>query len=278
MMTTETTSLPEYRVRACNTAAESENRIHDDAVAAGYGFRGGLVPGVIVYGYMTVPLVERYSMDWLERGSMQVKFHLPFYEGEHVIVRSEIDRDSHPTKIAVTASREDEIVCATALATVDDPSLWLGPPTGWSDRAVDLPSLDARPAATLDSLRAGTRLGTVSEAFDSKKCETELLDRIGEKLSVYFGAGAVAHPSFLLGLCNQALVRNYKLGPWIHTASEIKNWSSARDGELIAVNGMVRDSYERKGHEFVVLDLEVSASRRLVQQVRHTAIFRPRSV
>lgn len=34
----------EHEVVACNTATESTNRMHDDAVAATFGFRGGLVP------------------------------------------------------------------------------------------------------------------------------------------------------------------------------------------------------------------------------------------
>ena len=37
-----------FRVRAHNTAADTENKINDDRVAAAHGFRGGLVPGVTV--------------------------------------------------------------------------------------------------------------------------------------------------------------------------------------------------------------------------------------
>src|SRR5215211_8860378 len=86
--------FPVYRVRARNTSVTSDNKIHDDEVAARFGFRGGLVPGVTVYAYMTVPLVAQFSAAWLERGSMQVKFHHPFYEGEEVFVRSDVDADS----------------------------------------------------------------------------------------------------------------------------------------------------------------------------------------
>jgi hypothetical protein len=155
--------LNTYRVRARNTAAESENRIHDDAVAARFGFRGGLVPGVIVYAYMTVPIVAEFGQRWLEGGTMQVKFHQPFYEGEEVIVRAEVDSSSEPVKATVRAERED---------------------------------------------------------------------------------GSVA-----------------------------------RDGEEITVRGMIKDRFERKGHEFVALDLLLVANEsRVVQQVRHTAIYRPRAI
>src|SRR6266436_6686771 len=100
---TTTGSLPIYRVRARNTSADSDNKIHDVSVAASYGFRDGLVPGVTVYAYMTVPLVERFGLDWLARGSMQIKFHQPFYDGDDVIVKAEIDSSADPVKIAITA-------------------------------------------------------------------------------------------------------------------------------------------------------------------------------
>ena len=105
---------------------DSENKIHDDAVAASYGFRGALVPGITVYAYMTVPLVERFGLDWLERGSMQVKFHQPFYDGEEVIVNASVDAETDPVRVALTAGRRDGTACATALATINDRSTWLG--------------------------------------------------------------------------------------------------------------------------------------------------------
>jgi hypothetical protein len=57
-----------YQVEAFNTSKASENKIHDDAVARRFGFSGGLVPGVDVYGYMTHQPVARWGRAWLERG------------------------------------------------------------------------------------------------------------------------------------------------------------------------------------------------------------------
>src|SRR6266853_3788009 len=92
-----------YRVVAHNTAADSENKIHDDRVAAQYGFRVGLVPGVTVYGYMTVPIVDAEPA-WLERGSMHVRFLEPVYDGEEIVVRAEANEDG---SMDVMAERED---------------------------------------------------------------------------------------------------------------------------------------------------------------------------
>jgi hypothetical protein len=267
--------LPIYRVRARNIAADSDNRIHDDRVAQKYGFRGGLVPGVTIYAYMTVPIVARYCHDWLERGSMQVKFHLPFYEGDEVIVRAEVDSTSDPIKVAVTAEREDGAVCATALATINDQAAWLGEPRLEDYPEIDLLPDELRPEARPGYLVKGSRLGTLKEKLDLK--DTTLLEGIAERLPVYYGPDKVAHPMALLALANHILMRNFKLGPWIHTASDLINWSAARDGEEISVRGRIADCYERKGHNFVVLNLLLLADEaRVVQQVRHTAIYRPR--
>ena len=268
--------LPVYRVRARNTSVESENKIHDDRVAAEYGFRGGLVPGVTVYAYMTVPIVEAFGYGWLESGSMQVKFHQPFYEGEQVSVHAEVDGDDVPVKIAVRAERDDGMVCATALATVDDRTAWLGEARIEDYPESPLPAYETRPAASSDSIIVGALLGTLKERIDL--ADGEPLDMLDERLAIYYGAKAVAHPFTLLGLANKALMDNYLLGPWIHVASDLINRGVARDGEEISVRGRVKDRFERKGHEFVVLDLLlVAEGNRIVQQVRHTAIYRPRA-
>jgi hypothetical protein len=270
--------LPVYQVRARNTSAESENKIHDDTVAASYGFRGGLVPGVTVFGYMTVPIVARFRHDWLERGSMQVKFHQPFYEGEEVTVVAEVDSDSEPLKISVFARREDGTVCATGLATVNDSSRWLGEPRLEDYPLADLPEYVARPPASREACIPGKVLGTLKERFDSRDAESGLLQRVDEHLDLYFGGSAVAHPAMLLAMANHSLMHNFELGPWIHTASDLINLSVARDGEEISVRGRVADCYERKGHEFVVLNLlSIANGERAVQQVRHTAIYKLRA-
>jgi len=264
-----------YRVRARNTSVESENRIHNDRTAATYGFKGGLVPGITVYAYMTTPIVERFGVAWLERGSMQVKFHQPFYDAEEVIVRAEVDEDDRPLKISLTANDEQGVARATALATISDNDVdWLG--FDISD-FVDypLPSEDEKPAATRDAFGEGRPLGSLNETVSLP--DTDLLDSLDERLAIYRGSEAVAHPFALLRYSNQILMSNFVLGPWIHVSSDLINCSVVRNNDRVTVRGRVRDCFERKGHEFVVLDVLLLADdRRIVQQVRHTAIYNPR--
>jgi hypothetical protein len=81
----------------------------------------------------------------------------------------------------------------------------------------------------------------------------------------------------LLSLSNQVLIQNVKLGPWIHIASELRHFNLARNGDELAAHARVEDRFERKGHQFVVLDiLVVARGDRIIQHVRHTAIYEPR--
>jgi hypothetical protein len=268
--------LPTYEVPARNTSADSENKIHDDAVAGSFGFKGGLVPGVTVFGYLTVPIVARFP-EWLDRGSMQVRFSHPFYEGDRVVVRALAAMPGESgISIDVTAERDDGTICATASASMHA-DLMRGirsPITDYQTRP--LPSPETRLPARARSLIPGTVLGTLLERVDLKPDQEGILRDIGEQLPIYYTENAVAHPIVILGMANRILMRNVALGPWIHASSELTNFSAAHDGELITVRGSIADAFERKGHEFVVLDLLLSAGDRLVQQVRHTAIYRIR--
>jgi len=67
---TESEELPPYTVVAHNTSSDSENKIHDDAVARRFGFGGGLVPGVDVYAYMAHLPVALWGRAWLARGAV----------------------------------------------------------------------------------------------------------------------------------------------------------------------------------------------------------------
>src|SRR5271166_3497766 len=78
--------LGPYQIEAFNTAKESENKIHDDDVARRFGFKGGLVPGVEVYAYMTHLPVARWGRKWLEHGTAECRLLKPVYDGDFVTV------------------------------------------------------------------------------------------------------------------------------------------------------------------------------------------------
>jgi acyl dehydratase len=242
-----------FIVRAVNTAADSENRIHDDRVAAEYGFSGGLVPGVTIYGYMASAVVEHLGEQWLHTGAMDVRFFEPYYEGEQVAV-SITEQELGRNKVEA-GSR----AAGTAWIHSEVPR----------DRPAENLKFIQQPASR-ETIRPGVVLGTIEKTLD--------LSMPGMSAPLDAFIGEYAHPAILLALANEILLRNYALGPWIHASSEVRNASGARDGETVQVRGEIVDAYERKGHEFVVLNVATLSGERLISTVRHTAIWQPRKV
>jgi hypothetical protein len=259
------------RIRAVNTAADSENKIHDDRVAAQYGFRGGLVPGVTVYGYLAAAVIAHFGEPWLSRGAMDVRFREPIYEGEEAVVTLSPDPGApgNPGRVRVNiGDRASAVAWMNELEAhqPDEPSPLQPHPT----------QAPHRRTPSVETLARGTVLDPLSQPLDLAQ------SRISAPLDPAIAPGRFAHPAVLLALANQIFVKNYELGPWIHTASEVRKFSPARDGEHLHTSAKVEDRFERKGHEFVVLDVVIAAltgvaqnDLRIVERIRHTAIWRP---
>lgn len=250
----------EHEVVAFNTATESTNRMHDDAVASTFGFRGGLVPGVDVWAYLTRPCVDRWGVDFLERGAMEARFLLPVYDGERVTCR--LDEDG-----TLRALGPDGSVRAQGSAALTDAPA----------PAADLPTApvpDPVPLAASELLAAGTVLGTLFLHYRQGPA-LQYLDDVREDSPIYDG-GAVGHPGFLARQANYVLSTSVRLGPWIHVSTRAQHRGLVRDGDVVEVRGVVVDEREHKGHRFVDLDVEIAADGRPVWSASHTAIWQPR--
>jgi acyl dehydratase len=268
--------LPLYTLRAHNTSTASENKIHDDSVARQYGFAGGLVPGVDVYAYMTHPVVEAFGRDWLDHGQMTARFLKPFYEGAEVRVQAVVTRASADAlTLDLEATNDSGELCAVGTASL--PASPLTPPAVADFPKSPLPA--SRPPVSEEALRAPAMLGTIEDVFDAESKAPEYLDSIRDDLPVFRGAGALAHPGYLIRFANSSLARNVLLGPWIHVSSEVTNFTTVSNGDALSTRGKVLELFERKGHKFVDLDVLVVANETTpVVHIHHTAIYDIRKV
>lgn len=265
--------LPSYHVRAKNTSAHGENRIHDDSLARRYGFRGGLVPGVIVYGYLTEPLVAGLGEAWLSRGTAHARFRRPVIDAEEVTVTGEITgRDARTTSARVTARTTVEGDCGVVEVTLP-----AGSPTPANVAMYPKSPLpDERPPASRDLLSRVDVLGTPATTYDANVA-AEWLEKVDDPLPLYRGRNGWVHPAFYLNQANRALDQNVRVGPWIHVESRVRHLGGARIGETLETRGRVRSVFERKGREYAELDLLIVAAGerpRPVAHVLHTAIFK----
>ena len=264
-------SLRSHRVVAHNTATASTNKIHDDEVARRYGFRGGLVPGVDVYAYMTRLPAESWGLDWLRRGSMEARFLSPVYEGEAVDVVADdpVDDGAGPI-LALKVVDRAGTTCAVGRA-----GLPVAPGPAPAVAAAPGEAVADRPDASPEALAPGTALAVAAHRFLAGRAGEYLAD-VREDLALYATA-RVAHPGWVLRRANDVLASNVRLGPWIHVGSEVRHHAVVADGDTVDARATVTREWERKGHRFVELDVGVfSGGATLVARIVHTAIYRPR--
>ena len=261
-------TIEPYRVKAFNTAHDSENKIHDDATARRFGFGGGLVPGVDVYGYMSHLPVMRWGRAWLERGTAECRFFKPVYDGDMATVTA-AESDGG---LEITVESRGE-ACASGRAGLPDTAPPL-PPLDLFSRA---PQRSDRPPADEASLPVDAWLGLDPYPVTAEMAARYLADS-NEGATIYAAEGLL-HPRDILRSCNFVISRNVLLGPWIHTGSRIQHLRAVTVGSTLEVRARITGNYEHRGHKIVEIDALVIASRTTpIARIGHTAIYRPRQV
>ncbi|MEK7793966.1 MAG: MaoC family dehydratase [Candidatus Hydrogenedentota bacterium] len=268
---------PPIRVTANNYALHSDNKMHDDSTAAEYGFRGGLVPGVGVYAYMTQQAVRAFGREWIERGAMRGKFLKPVYHGETVTVHAE-QLATDALKLSVVNS--EGTVCAVGEASLPTHT---APPESSHFAEAALPQYERRRPPDLEHLPKGETLGTLPFSVELPGLRGEsgglFYEDVCDPLEWYRGPEAVCHPAWIGALANRVLAANIELGPWIHTETHAQHFASPLNGEETQVRARIHDSFEKKGHVFVVADvLWLGRGGRSLARAVHTAIVRPAHV
>jgi len=258
-----------YEVDAYNYAHDSENRIHDDAEAARYGFRGGLVPGAAVFAYLARAVHAAFEDEWLGQGSMQAKFVKPVYHGERARAQACVTDDPGRLQLALIDPRG--VACAVGEAyRVGAAAV----PRSEDFPAAVLPAPEARPAPTVTDFAAGRVLGSRDFTFDEQAAAEEASSLFVEPL---LGADGRPrwHPGLAPHLGNRMLRENVRLGAWVHTASAVRWFGPPDDGERLTPRGRVADTYQKRGHVVTDCDLALFGHEaRPLLAMRHSAIIR----
>lgn len=250
-----------YQIIARNHSEASENRIHSDDVARRYGFRGALVPGVAVYGYLTHPLVETFGERWLAESESEVRFLKPAYEGDRLDISLDTDGETHTARCANAAGELLAELRSTLAAPppLRDQSVFDGPRKP-----------PARVPMDWDSV-------VIGQAFTpwhwqiTEDANALLRRQVADELPIYRFA---AHPYGMLQLANLALTREFVMPAWIHVGSVIRHRSQLRVGDTVEIRAAVEEKWERKGHQFLKLYLTYRRERTITTEIVHTAIFR----
>ena len=269
---TPSVSVAPYQVRTHNASTQSENRMHSDDVARQFGFNGGLVPGVTVFAHMTQPLVARYGDAWLARGTADVRFSKPAYEGELLSIGS---ADASDGMHALTCVNEQGVELARMSASL--PAASAKPdPRGDIPPA---PPLAERPTVTWDLMAINQPFPALAWS-PTREENREWCADVRDALPLYRdGDAPLLHPGLILRQANFVLRKRFVIPAWIHAASRITFFAPLRAGSGYEVRAIPEEKWNHKGHEFVRLFVAVRSadhSGRTVAEIIHTAIFRPR--
>ena len=265
-----------WQDEAYNQSQESENRIHSDEVAREYGFRGGLVPGVTVSAYLIHPGVEAWGLDWLTRGRASAVVGKPLYDGRPF--RVEVSDATERSYRAVLID-EESVECATA--SVELPETVPPPPEFRGDPRID--EGYERPQGTRDvmeGLRKQAMRALRARWDKTAGIVSYLRDPSGMPQPLRADGGSYANPANTLGITNWALAANVKISPWLHLQTDSQNYAPIPPGSELVAEVAIGDLFERKGHEFVDLDVAVyfEATREAVMSARLRAIYRMRGI
>jgi hypothetical protein len=257
-----------YSVTTRNVSVASENKIHDDAEAKRYGFKGGLVPGTVMYSHMTRPVVGRFGEKWLGRNAGEVVLLKPTYEGERLSVTAADAPGGNRNAVKVSLVNADGLCLATLETAVPEQ---LPAPDPLSRMEPDR-SGGARIPIGWDAVIVGKPLKVLpwqpTSADQSAWCTG-----VSDDLPVYRGKNAPLHPGFILQTANRAFSNHFQVKPWIHVSSRIVTRGVLRVGQSIEVRAHPLERWEKKGHQFVKLYVAMIAAGEPLVEIWHTAIF-----
>ena len=244
------------------------NPIHSTKVAAEYGFRGALVGGVTVYGWMAPAILELLGEPWLADGWADISFRRPVYPGDALTVRV-TGGESEAELTLLNSDGERCIAGRVGLGRAPFADSLARPGrVGAEARPGSLPWL------TLETAPAGEDLPPMAVALPLDAAEAYATNLQRDEAPRWHGEQALAHPGWIAARMTPLIKHSYDYGPAIHARSEIQHLAPARAGQTFTIAGRFVSAYEEKGHHYAVVDgLVLAEDGGAVAQIRHTVIF-----
>ena len=255
--------MGQYEVVARNFSESSENKIHSDEMAKKFGFKGALVPGVAVYGHLTLPLVDRFGAEWLEHSICDLRLLKPAYHEDRLVLSlSEAD-----DAFTVQCHNADGELLATLISSM--PSELPAPePANVFDGQ---PKAVGRPEITWDTVHVDEPFN-IKDVTITAEINNTYVSQVADTLPLY--KEGFVHPHFLLSSANTALVDEYVMPTWIHVGSETRHRQAVKVGDTLTVKSVPLEKWQKKGHEFIRLYVSYWRDGELTTDILHTAIYK----
>ena len=269
-MTVGTQPAPITIVASLSDDPHFKGSIHDDVSARTFGYQSALVPGPVVYGYLSQIPIETWGLPWLERGTMSSHSRRPVYQGDRIVVScSVIEATDAGVAMRLTARNEAGQEVATGEATLPH---GVALPPDVADYPV-VPLQDPPPVVSLEEFGLGRRFGTTSIVMTQEVLDYHLAE-FSERWPGY-AAQSVAHTGYLMRRLVRDSVLSYRHEtPGIYVTARLQHYALARVGDELATSGVVNALYQRKGQHFYDSDhLVIANGNKVIASARRTTIY-----
>ena len=255
--------------------------IHDDATAIHYGYRGGLVNGQLVFGYLARGLVAYFGSAWLASGRMEVHFLRPLYENDEILCSYRVTErqdsgDGEWVHMELTAHNGEGKQCALGSASF---------PLGGAPSLTREPSYvtgalggDSRPIPPLMPGNVALNVPFKPRLIEDSSSENDAyVKRVGDPLPIY---QRFVHPGLLttwhgwiLGE-DGAQFDTHALGPIVQVSFSLEHFGPALAGCPYTAYGAFTQDYHRKRGDYHVVESAVyNESNSCVARAMVTTIY-----
>jgi hypothetical protein len=244
--------------------------IHDDVSARAFGYQSALVPGPVVYGYLSQIPIEVWGLAWVERGTMSSHSRRPVYQDDEVMVScSAIESTVVAATMRLTARNAAGQEVASGEATLPYGS---AEPPDVAKFPV-IPLVDPPPMVPVDEFGVGRRFGSNPIVMTREVLDHHLAE-FSERWPGYAAQG-VAHTGYLMRRLVRDSVLSYRHEtPGIFVTAWMQHFALARVGDSLATSGVVNAIYERKGQHYYDSDHVVIANgNKVIALARRSTIY-----
>ena len=246
------------------------NIVHSNEGARRFGFRAAIIAGTTVYGWAVPALLQLLGTTWLDNGWHDLRFRRPVYPGDEITTRI-AERDGGAWDLTILDPEGQG-------AVVGQVGLGLAP---WlrelhdSARRTAKPKLERVPDLTLENAPVGQDLrplATPVTADDASRYAREIQKDLDP---LWTGERPRLHPGWIAYRMWPFIRHSVRLGPIIHTRSQIQHLAPAVSGQTLTTTGHFVEAYERKGHHYFVTDGCITGEDGTdLVRFRHTTIFK----
>ncbi len=250
-----TTAIVERTITAFldgDDSLEINNIIHSTAGAARYGYTGPLVGGTTVYSWSAAALVEALGASWLDEGWVEFHLRKPVYPGE--VITTRVTSNGGDLEFSVTKQTGEIAVRGSAGLGIADFNAEITEATNRTPS----PQPEDRPFITRALAPLGEDLPAMEIDLSAAEAEQYADQLARDSLPVWHGANGRVHPGWIAQRANALLAHTWRYTA-IHASSQIQHLAPVHADQRLLVSGRLASGYERKGHEYAVIDLTITS-------------------